>query len=139
MICLVDDDPSVLKSLGRLLASEGHPSLPFCDPAAFVTHASNHAVALAVVDLMMPGLSGLQVQENLRRHSPATRVIMISATDESEPRLKALAAGACAFLSKPFNEREFLDVVRGALLPAESRLATPQRIPSPLAVPGPQF
>jgi two-component system response regulator FixJ len=120
VVCLVDDDPAVLKSLGRLLASDGFAVRAFQDPFDFLRHAEYHPVPVAVVDYRMPEIGGLQVQERLRGLSAATRVIMISATDKPEVRMKALAAGACAFFAKPFDEREFLDAVRLALIPAES-------------------
>jgi len=69
------------------------------------------------LDYMMPGLTGLQVQEGLRSFSPETRVIMISATQESAVREQALDAGAFAYLSKPFDDEIFIKAVRDALSP----------------------
>lgn len=119
IICLVDDDPSVLKSLGRLLAVEGYSMLSFSSPVEFIRHAAGHPVDLAVLDFTMPGLSGLQVQDCLRDLSPGTRVIMISATEDLEVGSQALAGGACAFFRKPFDHDQFLDAVRVALAPAD--------------------
>lgn len=115
IICLVDDDPSVLKSLGRLLSSEGYALLSFHNPAEFIKHAATHPVPLAVVDFMMPGLTGLQVQSCLRSLSPGTRVIVISATDDLQVRSAAMTAGARAFFPKPFDEGDFLRAVQEAL------------------------
>ncbi len=120
IICLVDDDPSVLKSLGRLLAGEGYALLSFRDPAEFIKHAAGHPVPLAVVDFMMPGLSGLQVQNCLHSLSPETRVIIISAAGDPQLRASALAGGARAFFPKPFDEAAFLAAVSEALIPAEN-------------------
>jgi FixJ family two-component response regulator len=114
-MCVVDDDPAVLKSLGRLLGSEGYAVLTFTSPAEFIKHASDHPVPLVVVDFMMPGMSGLQVQDSLRILSPETRLIMISATTDSEIDARFLAGGAVAIFHKPFDEDEFLDAVRRAL------------------------
>jgi DNA-binding response OmpR family regulator len=122
-ICLVDDDPSVLKSLGRLLGADGHASLGFADPVAFMAHASTRPVALAIVDFLMPGLNGLQVLDSLRRQSPAAQVILISASDEPGIRWQALNAGARAFFRKPFEEEALLAVVREVLSPSSGAAA----------------
>lgn len=119
IICLVDDDPSVLKSLGRLLAVEGYAMLSFNSPVEFIRHAAGHPVDLAVLDFAMPGLSGLQVQDCLRGLSPGARVIMISASEDLEVGSQALAGGACAFFHKPFDHDRFLAAVRGAFAPAD--------------------
>ena len=117
-MCVVDDDPAVLKSLGRLLGAEGFAVLTFGNPVEFIRHAADHPVRLVVVDFMMPGLSGLQVQESLRAISPETRLIMISATTDPEVDARFLDGGAIAIFHKPFDEDEFLDAVRRALAAA---------------------
>jgi FixJ family two-component response regulator len=125
-ICVVDDDPSVLKSLGRLLHADGHASLGFEDPAGFIEHAATQPVALAIVDFLMPGLNGLQVLDSLRRLSPRTHLVLISASDEPGIRWQALNAGARAFFRKPFEEEALLKVVRDVLsLPSSVAMATP--------------
>lgn len=115
IICLVDDDSSVLRSLGRLLTFGGYEVLLFRDPADFIKHATSHRVALVVLDCIMPGLSGMQVQECLRTLSPDTRVIMMSAVCDRDLRHMVMAAGARAFFEKPFHEAEFLAAVQEAL------------------------
>jgi FixJ family two-component response regulator len=114
-MCVVDDDPAVLKSLGRLLGSEGYEVITFASPAEFIKHASDHPVSLVVIDFMMPGLSGLQVQDALRMLSPDTRLIMISAATDPEIDARFLVGGAVAIFHKPFDEDEFLDAVRRVL------------------------
>ena len=115
VMCVVDDDPAVLKSLGRLLGAEGFEVVTFGSPADFIRHASDHPVPLVVVDFMMPGLSGLEVQESLRVLSPQTQLIMISATTDPEIDARFFAGGAVAIFHKPFDEDEFLDAVRRVL------------------------
>ena len=89
IICLVDDDPSVLRSLGGLLTYEGFAVLMFRDPTDFIKHAASHPVTL---DCLMPGLSGMQVQACLRTLSPDTRVIMMSAVCDRDLRHMVMAA-----------------------------------------------
>jgi two-component system response regulator HydG len=64
----------------------------------------------------MPIMNGLEVQSQLRDISPSTRVIMLTANDDPSLRATALNAGASAFLTKPFNDEEFLAIVRHALI-----------------------
>jgi len=115
IICLVDDDPSVLRSLHRLLASEGYAVLAFSQPAEFIRHAASHPVPLAVVDYAMPGLTGLQVQNCLHSLAPDTPVIMITANTDPAISAQIRAGGVRALLHKPFPNEIFLTAVREAL------------------------
>jgi len=73
-ICILDDDPSVLKSTGRLLSSAGWPVQPFIDPHSFLNYARMHRPRLVVIDMAMPLMHGLEVQKRLREVSPATKI-----------------------------------------------------------------
>src|SRR4051812_6679547 len=80
-VCLVDDDPSVLKATGRLLSSVGWKVESFTDPIAFLRHAQTCRPKVAVLDIMMPVMNGLEVQTRLRQVSPSTRVIVLTSKD----------------------------------------------------------
>ena len=114
-ICLLDDDPSVLKGLGRLLQSAGWNAEKFSDPENFLRYARNHRPPVALIDVFMPLMNGLEVQSQLRELSPSTRVIIFTAKEDPLLRSTALTAGARAFFVKPFDEEEFLIAVRMAL------------------------
>jgi two-component system response regulator HydG len=114
-VCLLDDEPSVVKALGRLLASEGLATEQFTEPARFLAYARTHPVELAVLDVRMPGMSGLTVQEALRLLHPRAGVIVITAEDDPAHRFAAVSGGAVGFFLKPLNEEAFLDAVRTAL------------------------
>jgi len=116
-VCLLDDEPSVLKALGRLLASEGVVTEQFTEPARFLGYAQSHPVSLVVLDIRMPGMSGFQVQDALRTLQPRARVIVITAEDDSAHRQMAMNAGASAFFLKPVNNDNFLAAVHTALQP----------------------
>ncbi len=118
VICLLDDDPSVLKAVGRLLSSAGWQAQKFSDPEKFLEYAKIHRAPVAVIDVWMPIMSGLEVQSRLREVSPSTRVIVFTGKDDPLVRSTALNAGASAFLTKPFNEEELLTAIRVALAPA---------------------
>jgi FixJ family two-component response regulator len=118
VICLLDDDPSVLKAVGRLLSSAGWQAQQFSDPDKFLEYAKIHRAPVAVIDVWMPIMSGLEVQSRLKELSPSTRVIIFTGKDDPLVRSTALNAGASAFLTKPFDDEELLTAVRLALAPA---------------------
>jgi FixJ family two-component response regulator len=114
-VCLVDDDPSVLKSIGRLLASDGFSVRPFDKPKNFLAFARTASVPLVVLDIWMEEMSGLEVQAQIAAISPDTRVIIITGRDDPAAKLTALRSGVFAFFTKPFDGDKFLDAVRFAL------------------------
>jgi FixJ family two-component response regulator len=108
-VCLVDDDPSVLKATGRLLSSAGWKTESFTDPVAFLRYAEDSRPPVVVLDIWMPRMTGLEVQAKLRCVSPATRVIVLTSKDDPCVRSKALEGGASAFFLKPPSDEEFLN------------------------------
>ena len=113
-VSLLDDDPSVLKATGRLLASAGWEVESFIDPDTFLRHAEIHHPRVVVIDMGMPRMDGLEVQRQLSGISPSTRVVVLTANGDRIVRWKALAAGAVAFFIKPKCGDEFLAGVRSA-------------------------
>jgi two-component system response regulator FixJ len=113
-VCLLDDDPSILKATRRLLDSVGWKVEAFSDPIAFLEHAAIHCPELAVIDVVMPEMNGLEVQTRLRRVSPSTRVIVLTAKDDPSVRRMAMNAGASAFFIKGVESGEFLAGVKAA-------------------------
>src|SRR6476659_7294304 len=95
-VFLLDDDPSVLKATRRLLDSAGWKVEAFTDPIAFLEQAAKHRPDVAVIDILMPEMSGLEVQTRLRRISPSTRVIILTAKDDPSVRGIAMSARASA-------------------------------------------
>lgn len=114
-VCLLDDDLSMLKALDRLLKSEGFNVERFSEPAAFLTAIRQAPCRVAILDVWMPDMNGLEVQEVLVKDSPETHIIFISGRDDSSVRQTALEAGAFGFLSKPFDDEVLLQLVRQAL------------------------
>jgi FixJ family two-component response regulator len=118
-ICVVDDDISVLKALGRLLSSAGLRMTGFSDPRLFLEHAKEHKVALVIIDVWMPELSGLEVQRLLLTIAPSTPVIIMTARDDPGMDRIAFTQGALGFFTKPFNDSAFLEAVLRALPEAD--------------------
>jgi FixJ family two-component response regulator len=115
IVCLVDDDSAVLRSIGRLLASDGFSARSFDKPKDFLAHVHTNAVPLVVLDLLMGQMNGLEVQAQIAALSPRTRVIVITGREDSKMKEAVLRAGAVAFFRKPFDDGEFLGAVRAAL------------------------
>src|SRR5882672_5620738 len=114
-VYLLDDDSSILKSTGRLLDSAGWKVEAFTDPIAFLEHAAIHCPELAVIDIVMPDMNGLEVQTRLRSISPSTRVIVLTAKDDASVRRMAMNSGASAFFLKGVESGEFLAGVKAAV------------------------
>jgi FixJ family two-component response regulator len=113
-VYLLDDDSSILKSTCRLLDSAGWKVEAFTDPIAFLEQAAMHCPDVAVIDILMPIMSGLEVQTRLRCNSPSTRVIILTAKDDPSVRRMAMNAGASAFFVKGVESGEFLAGVKAA-------------------------
>jgi FixJ family two-component response regulator len=113
-VYLLDDDSSILKSTGRLLDSAGWKVEAFTDPIAFLQQAAKHRPDVAVIDILMPVMSGLEVQTRLRRISPSTRVIVLTAKDDPSVHRTAMNRGASAFFIKGVESSEFLAGVEAA-------------------------
>jgi FixJ family two-component response regulator len=127
VVCLVDDDPMVLRSTGRLLASDGFAVRPFNKGEDFIAYVASHEVPLVVLDIWMKEMSGLEVLARLCAISPQTNVIVITGREDSAVRITAMQIGLVAFFIKPFNADQFLEAVHRALAhPLES----PSRKPS---------
>ena len=110
-IAVVDDEASVRKALRRLFTSAEFDCSVFASGQAFLDAVRDHALDCAVIDLHMPGLTGLDVQRELRSAGVTVPTIIITAHDEPDTRARCLAAGAVAYLRKPFDDRALLDLV----------------------------
>ena len=105
----------MLKALGRLMDSAGFDVEKFSDPVTFLARLEQATCRLAVLDVWMPQMSGLEVQTRLRRDSPATQIIFLTGRDDPMARQTAIEAGAFAFLSKPFDDEVLMQLIREAL------------------------
>jgi FixJ family two-component response regulator len=113
---LVDDDRSVLRSLVRLLRAEGIEAVAWDGPDAFLAgHGALARPACAVLDLRMPGMDGIELQEELAARGVTFPIIFLSAHADVPTTVRAVKAGAVDFLLKPFVPDQFLAVVRAAL------------------------
>jgi FixJ family two-component response regulator len=115
VVCVVDDDDSVRKSLGRLLESVGFKVESFSDPDAFLAYLVSHSVQLVILDIWMDNMTGMELLAHLCARSPSTRVIFITAHEDHAAEATVMQAGAFAFFLKPFDNALFLGAVHRAL------------------------
>jgi FixJ family two-component response regulator len=115
-VVVVDDDASVGRAIKRLLRSVGIAADTFASGDEFLDTMSSmpsYRPDCVILDVQMPGSNGLEVQRRLA--GQAVPVIFITAHDDAGVRDEALAAGAVAYLRKPFNDALFIRTVRAAL------------------------
>lgn len=114
-VTVVDDDSLVLRALDRLLRSAGFEVRTFSSAQDFLDQPSPAAPGCVVMDLSMPGLDGLQVQQALAAGADSRPVIFISGHGSVPSSVEAMKAGAIDFLTKPLDEMKLLGAVRIAL------------------------
>jgi len=113
-IFLVDDDAGVLKALSRLLHARGYEVRPFASPQAFL---SDHAASIpgcAVLDVSMPDLDGLALQQVLTEDGSQRPVIFLTGKGDIPTSVRAMRAGAIDFLTKPVNDGDLLAAISRA-------------------------
>jgi len=114
-IYVLDDDPSVLRSISRLLASEGLKFRTFSDPKSLLSSIEVQPVPVVILDIWMEKITGLEVQSKLSRLSPRTRVIIMTGRSDVGVQQTAMELGAAAYFTKPFDDLEFMHAVRASL------------------------
>ncbi len=122
-IALVDDDKNILASVTMLLEQEGYQVRGFSDPAAALTALSSTPPDLAILDIKMPRMDGLELLRRLRQANESLPVIFLTSKDEEIDELMGLNAGADDYVKKPFSQRLLLERVRAVLRRAEGKLA----------------
>ena len=114
-ICLVDDDTSVLKAVGRLLTSTGWVVRAFGEAAPFLAYISTNRVDLVILDIWMKQMTGLEVLARLCSLSPQTRIIILTGREDYAVKSIATQIGAVGFFLKPFDQEKLLAAVYQAL------------------------
>ncbi len=110
----IDDDPIVLRSLERVLRSNGFPVEVFSSAAAFLERSPYDGVACVLLDLRMPGLDGLHAQEAMTSRGILHPIIFVSGQGDVPSAAQAMREGAVDFLIKPIDESGLLAAIRRA-------------------------
>ena len=114
-VLIVDDNPGFRSSLERFLRSVGFSVQAFPTAADFLEAGSPAAPACALVDLRMPGMNGLELQEELTRRGRTLPLVFLTAFGAVAASVQAMMRGAVDFLEKPFEEERLLDAIDRAL------------------------
>lgn len=114
-VALVDDEAPVRVALGRLLRLANHTVLAFASGEEFLESLAARVPDCVLLDIHMPGMTGLQVQARLRAMGLDVPVVFITASDEADIARRALEAGGVLVLRKPFSNDLLLDAVGVAL------------------------
>ena len=115
VVFVVDDDPSMRRSLDTLLRSVGHDVRLFSSSQEFMKAARPDAPGCLVLDVRLPGMSGLTFQEELTKAAVALPVIFITGHGDVPMTVRAMKAGAVEFLTKPFDDQLLLDAIHAAI------------------------
>jgi len=111
VVYVVDDDPSLKKGLERLLRSAGHDARTFASAVEFLDFSHPDVPGCLILDIKMPGMSGLELQDRLAERGISFPIIFITGHGTVPSSVKAFKGGALDFLQKPFEEAELLDAV----------------------------
>lgn len=115
IVFVVDDDPAVREGVASLLQSIGLRVHTFRSAQEFSRHPRPDAPACVVLDVRLPGLSGLDLQRELLKSGAPIPIIFITGHGDVPTSVQAMKAGAIEFLTKPFRERELLDAIQEAI------------------------
>jgi len=126
MIFVVDDDTSMRDALQRLLRSVGLQVTTFASAQEFLHHRGADVPGCLVLDVRLPGLSGLDLQHELAAAQMDLPIIFITGYGDIPMTVRAMKAGAVEFLTKPFRDQDLLDAIQQAL--ERDRVARAQRM-----------
>jgi FixJ family two-component response regulator len=127
-VFLIDDDPGVLKALTRLLQTAGYKTKAFSSSEAFLDEHDPSVPGCAVLDLTMPGLDGLEVQQKLAGRATRRQIVFLTGHGNVPVSVRAMKAGAVDFLLKPVNRDDLLEAVeRAAALDKVTRRVDAER------------
>jgi FixJ family two-component response regulator len=115
LIAVVDDDELFRRSMERLLKSSGFRVETYESAEAFLHGGNLERTACAVLDMRLPGMSGLDLQQQLNVRTQPPPIMFVSAHDEPAMQASALRAGAIAFLKKPFEDTALIEAIETAI------------------------
>jgi FixJ family two-component response regulator len=115
VITIIDDDPSVRAGLLDLLTSMGFAAAAYESGVAFIDSGTLPETTCLIADMQLPGMSGLELYQNLSVFGIVLPTILITAFPDERDRDRAHAAGVCCYLTKPFSETDLLSCIRRAL------------------------
>jgi FixJ family two-component response regulator len=124
LIAIVDDDQSVQRALQDLVESEGLSTVCFGSAEEFLDSGLQASASCLIVDIRMPGISGVDLQAKLKADLCRIPIIFITAHGDAKMRIQAMRDGAVEFLTKPFDNAVLIETVHAAV----ERYAKPDRL-----------
>ena len=115
VIAVVDDDPSVRRGLERLIRSVGWKAETFASAQEFLAQPRAEAPSCLLLDLQLPGLSGLDLQKRMAEVGLETPIVFLTGHGSIPASVQAMKAGAVEFLTKPFDEQDLLRAIQEAI------------------------
>jgi FixJ family two-component response regulator len=128
LVSVVDDDPSVRRSLARLVKAAGYRVEAFASANEFLARPPEEGPACLLLDVRMPGLTGLDLQETLAIAAHSTSIVFITGYRDVRASVKAMKGGAVDFLTKPVNDEELLAAIERAVARASAARREEDRI-----------
>lgn len=127
MVFVVDDDASVRKSLGRVISEAGYRVQTYASPSEFLARSAEPGPSCLVLDVRMPGVTGLELQRTLAGAKHEVPIVFITGHGDIPMSVKAMKAGAVDFLTKPFAAKDLLDAIQRAVAKDTRDLGTEAR------------
>jgi len=115
IVYIVDDDDGMRRALTVLITTVGYPVTAFARPSEFLAKYDPHQPGCLVLDIRMPEMSGLDVQQQLNRSGSVVPVILITGHGDIPMAVQAMKDGAFDFLQKPFRDQDLLDRINAAI------------------------
>ena len=115
VVYIVDDDPAIRRSLERLLDAAGFQAVSYATPKAFLGVASGLPAGCVLLDIQMPEMDGLQVQNHLLSINPDLPVIVMTGQGDVQTAVRAMKAGAVDFIEKPYSDDALIAAIELAL------------------------
>ena len=128
LVLVVDDDPSVRKSLTRLLASAAYAVEAYASAREFLAREPYPGPCCVVLDVRMPGLTGIQLQEMLTATGRRMSIVFVSGHADVRTSVKAMKAGAVDLLTKPVDVQDLIDAIQRAVTRDKHDLASEVRL-----------
>jgi FixJ family two-component response regulator len=128
LVSVVDDDPSVRRSLARLVKGAGYRVEAYASAHEFLARPPEEGPACLLLDVRMPGLTGLDLQETLAIAAHSTSIIFITGYRDVRASVKAMKAGAVDFLTKPVDDQELLGAIERAVARASAARREEDRV-----------
>ena len=115
LVCIIDDELSVRESLSDLLESMGLKAQAFASADEFLAKSSSEVLSCLVLDVQLPGISGLDLQQQLRNRGAQIPIVFMTGYGDIPTSVRAMKAGAIEFLTKPFRDQDLLTAVNQAI------------------------